>query len=435
MRSRITHLPAQWNRARLGEVASINPESLGAGIPFDFKFGYIDITAVSQGEISWSVVTEHAFGTSPSRARRRVQEGDLLFGTVRPANRSHGYVPQRIGELVASTGFAVVRPYRSISDPRFLLHLILGSDIGTQARQAEVGSNYPAVNERDLARFEVSLPPLPEQRRIAEILDTLDEAIRKTEQVIAKLQQMKQGLLHDLLTRGIDDNGELRDPDRHPEQFKDSPLGRIPSGWRVYQLADLAEFITSGSRGWAAFYSDTGPLFLRIANLTREHINLRFASMVHVRPPQGSEGKRTAVREGDLLISITADLGIIGVVPSGLGEAYVNQHVALTRLDKVRADARWLGHYLAGRAGQQQFDRLNDQGAKSGLNLGAVGWLHVSLPVMTEQVHLASILDDHDALIRQEQVNAEKLRTLKHGLMDDLLTGGVRVSVPEDAAA
>ncbi len=74
------------------------------------------------------------------------------------------------------------------------------------------------------------LPPLPEQRRIAEILDTLDEAIRKTEQVIAKLQQMKQGLLHDLLTRGIDDNGELRDPERHPEQFKDSPLGRIPRG-------------------------------------------------------------------------------------------------------------------------------------------------------------------------------------------------------------
>ena len=84
------------------------------------------------------------------------------------------------------------------------------------------------------------LPPLPEQRRIAEILDTLDEAIRKTEQVIAKLQQMKQGLLHDILTRGIDDNGELRDPDRHPEQFKDSPLGRIPRGWEVRPLKDLS---------------------------------------------------------------------------------------------------------------------------------------------------------------------------------------------------
>ena len=279
------------------------------------------------------------------------------------------------------------------------------------------------------------LPPLPEQRRIAEILDTLDEAIRKTEQVIAKLQQMKQGLLHDLLTRGIDDNGELRDPERHPEQFKDSPLGRIPREWEVRRLADIAVFITSGSRGWAAFYSDTGPLFLRIGNLTREHINLRFESVMHVRPPRGSEGKRTGVEEGDLLISITADLGIIGIAPADLGEAYVNQHVALIRLEHARAHSRWLGHYLAGRAGQRQFERLNDQGAKSGLNLPAVGWLQVALPPMLEQVRMARVLDDHDARIRQEKLTAEKLRTLKHGLMDDLLTGRVRVSVPEEAAA
>jgi type I restriction enzyme S subunit len=95
----------------------------------------------------------------------------------------------------------------------------------------------------DLSQVPIRVPPLPEQRRVAEILDTLDEAIRKTEQVIAKLQQMKQGLLHDLLTRGIDDNGELRDPDRHPEQFKDSPLGRIPERWEVLPLGQVAEML------------------------------------------------------------------------------------------------------------------------------------------------------------------------------------------------
>ncbi len=97
------------------------------------------------------------------------------------------------------------------------------------------------ISSSTLREFAVPLPPLPEQRRIAEILDTLDEAIRKTEQVIAKLQQMKQGLLHDLLTRGIDENGELRDPERHPEQFKDSPLGRIPREWEVAPLENLAD--------------------------------------------------------------------------------------------------------------------------------------------------------------------------------------------------
>src|SRR5690606_33484545 len=89
---------------------------------------------------------------------------------------------------------------------------------------------------KDLVAFPICLPPLPEQRRIAAILDTLDEAIRQTEALIAKLKQIKRGLLHDLLTRGIDDNGELRDPERHPEQFRDSPLGRVPRGWMVSRL-------------------------------------------------------------------------------------------------------------------------------------------------------------------------------------------------------
>lgn len=87
-----------------------------------------------------------------------------------------------------------------------------------------------------------------------------------------------------------------------------------------------AELVTSGSRGWARYYSDEGALFLRIGNLTRDHINMRFDDIVLVNPPKSSEGKRTSVKTGDLLISITADLGIIAVIPTGFGEAYVNQH-------------------------------------------------------------------------------------------------------------
>ena len=130
----------------------------------------------------------------------------------------------------------------------------------------------------DLAEWmsgEVNLPPLPEQRQIAAILDTIEDAIHKTEQIIAKLKQVKQGLLHDLLTRGIDDNGELRDPERHPEQFKDSPLGRVPWGWEVTQLGHVLSRIEAGSSpscpdrwtspvsaarysGWSARHGRTG---------------------------------------------------------------------------------------------------------------------------------------------------------------------------------
>src|SRR5690606_3266369 len=78
--------------------------------------------------------------------------------------------------------------------------------------------------------------PLEEQQQVSKILDVVDEALRRTEQLVEKLKLAKQGLLHDLLTRGIDDNGELRDPIRHPEQFTDSPLGRIPRSWEAHPL-------------------------------------------------------------------------------------------------------------------------------------------------------------------------------------------------------
>ncbi|MCA9610516.1 MAG: hypothetical protein KC619_33200, partial [Myxococcales bacterium] len=242
-------------------------------------------------------------------------------------------------------------------------------------------------------------------------------------------------LLHDLLTRGIDENGELRDPERHPEQFKDSPLGRIPKAWEMKELAQLSEFVTSGSRGWAAYYADSGPLFIRIGNLTREHINLRFSNLQHVLPPDSSEGKRTALQPGDLLISITADLGIIGVVPDGLGEAYVNQHIALVRIDPARANSRWVGQYMAAPIAQEQIRRLDDPGAKAGLNLPTVRALLCALPSRGEQDEMAARVDALDARIVREERMRAKFDLMKRGLMEDLLTGRVRVTALLEEAA
>jgi type I restriction enzyme S subunit len=89
-------------------------------------------------------------------------------------------------------------------------------------------SGFPKINREELGEFSAYFPPIEEQRRIADIHDAADDAIRQTERLITKLRQVKTGLLHDLLTRGIDEQERLRDPVAHPEQFKDSPVGRIP---------------------------------------------------------------------------------------------------------------------------------------------------------------------------------------------------------------
>lgn len=204
------------------------------------------------------------------------------------------------------------------------------------------------------------------------------------------------------------------------------------SKWLVQPLGDLAALITSGSRGWAQHYSSTGAIFLRIGNLTRDHIGLRLNDLQRVRPPTCAEGLRTRVMPDDVLISVTADLGIIGLVPASLGEAYVNQHIALVRLDKARINPAWVAHYLASKAGQDQFRRLNDAGAKAGLNLRNIADLRIPVPPRQEQdaiVQAIKCIDDRIAAdaAALEQMTAVRAAFAEALIRGRLLTGAVAV--------
>lgn len=283
------------------------------------------------------------------------------------------------------------------------------------------GSGIPHVDKEVLGKLEILKLPPDEQLLVAKILNTLDHAIEQTDTLTAKQQRIKTGLMQDLLTKGIDEQGNIRSEVTHA--FKDSPLGRIPVEWEVKQLGEVATQLTSGSRGWARYYSNEGAIFLRIGNLTREHINLRLDDLVFVHLSDSCEGKRTSVCKGDLLISITADLGIIGVIPTGFGEAYVNQHIALVRLNQDVVYPRFVGHLLNGAAGVQQIDKLNESGAKAGLNLPTVGRLHIVVPKVSEQERISELLDTIDSQIEYEKANLNKLWHQKAGLMYDLLTG------------
>jgi type I restriction enzyme S subunit len=178
-------------------------------------------------------------------ATKRLKDGDILLegsggGPGKPVGRVALFRDDGNGPYLCSNFFRTLRPGKN-ADPGFLAWRLLclyRQPVIWQFQQQTTG--IINLKHGDYLEQQILLPPLPEQHRIAEILDTLDDAIRKTEQVIAKLQQMKQGLLHDLLTRGIDEKGELRDPEQHPEQFKDSPLGRIPKDWEILSALSVA---------------------------------------------------------------------------------------------------------------------------------------------------------------------------------------------------
>lgn len=287
------------------------------------------------------------------------------------------------------------------------------------------GSGIPHVDKEVIGKLDLLAFPKSEQSKIAEVLGTVDQAIEQTEALIAKQQRIKTGLMQDLLTRGIDEHGQLRTEQTHA--FKDSPLGRIPVEWGVQTLESVSEFVTSGSRGWAQYYSTEGALFLRIGNLTRKHINMRFDDVIRVSPPASSEGERTAVKKDDLLISITADLGIVAVIPDGFETAYVNQHIALTRLDRTQAHARFVGWFFNGQLGQAQFDKLNESGAKAGLNLPSIKNLQIPVPSLDEQAKIAQAIDATTQKTDEFHARLVKCQSLKRALMQDLLTGRKRV--------
>lgn len=287
----------------------------------------------------------------------------------------------------------IIRAKRGI-DQSFLFWSLVHRDI----RRYISGGTRTKLTQAEMRSIELRVPPATEQRMVAEILDAADAQIRLTGELREKWRRARTGIVRDL-TGG---------------------------DWPSCRLGDLAGAVTSGSRGWARYYASEGATFIRIGNLTRAHINLRFESLTRVAVPHGSEGSRTGLQPGDVLISITADLGAIGVVPEDLGEAYINQHIALVRVDAAKANPRWVGHFLSSPRGQRQFQRLNDQGAKAGLNLPTVSNLEVALPSVEEQTRAVAAMDEVDARIAALSDEIVKLTRLRSGLMTDLLSGRVR---------
>ena len=289
------------------------------------------------------------------------------------------------------------------------------------------GSAQPFIKPSTIRSSWIVYPRhILEQIKIAEILLTVDQAIEQTEALIAKHQRIKTGLMQGLLTRGIGNDGNLRSEETH--EFKDSPLGRIPVDWKVRSINSISDFVTSGARGWAKYYSHEGAVFLRIGNLTRDHINMRLDDTVFVQPPTNAEGLRTAVLPRDVLISVTADLGIVGVIPDDFGEGYVNQHIALIRISDTEVNQRFIAWFLQSRAGQIQIERHNEAGAKAGLNLPTIRSLLVASPSSCEQGHIAQMLDTATNAISCLQTEMTKQIRLKTALMQDLLTGDVSVT-------
>ena len=393
------NLPDGWREVVLSDVAEVNPDTLRASTKPDFAFGYIDISQID-GPGQCAGWTEQTFGEAPSRARRRVRAGDVLVSTVRPYLRSFAQVPPASLPLVASTGFAVVRASGE-SDQQFLYQHILHASFIDHLTPRMTGSNYPAVSASDVEAYPIDLPPLDEQRRIAEVLRSVDEAIAAADAAASSAENLLIRVRDETILQPKWDTTTLADAtsaglftDGDWVESKDQdPNGDV----RLIQLADIGD----------GFFVDK----------SRRYLTMEKAHQLRC----------TFLEEGDLLIARMPDpLGRCCLFPDISQPSVTVVDVCVVRASQITSN-RYLNHAIATSDFRSQVLACASGTTRSRVSRGNLGRLELAMPPLAEQEAIAAELDQISIVAGEQRQAAERLRDLKQGLMSDLLSGRVRV--------
>lgn len=288
------------------------------------------------------------------------------------------------------------------------------------------GTGIPHVDRKVLEDFQVFRPVSSEQARIATILDTLDTTIRQTEAIIEKLKQIKQGLLHDLLTRGIDANGALRPPQSQaPHLYKDSPLGWIPREWEIKQGCQVCSEIVVGIVVRPTqYYCASGVPILRSANVREQGLTLDDVVFMNSRDHKSQQ--KSAVRPGDVLTVRTGYPGTSCVVDDQVTEANCVD-IIISRPSAGTSPHYW-AMWINSSFGKEQVLRVQGGLAQQHFNVSELAAMWVAMPRSSEQAEIVERVGSMNVRMLAEERSVALIRDVKFGLMDDLLTGRVRIN-------
>ncbi len=403
---------AHWPTSQIDRsgIARVNAETLSNATSSEFTFRYIDISSVSNGTIDWSTVPSVRFADAPSRARRVLDVGDTMICTVRPLLMSHASLGLLEREpIVCSTGFAVISNDGGLH-PDFLKHLPFAEQVTRQLIAWQCGTNYPAVNERDIRRLVVPVPPPDEQVAIARILDAVDTVLERTRAEVERARELGRSLLEDAFEN-------LRAP-------------RL-------QLRDFATDVRYGTskassdRGW-------GNPVLRIPNVIGD--SLAFEDMAFVELPT-SDVERLQLEDGDLLLVRTNGnpnyVGRAGVFRRPDARTWVYASYLIRVRLKSGLLPEFVNAYLGLERGRRELlRRVTTSAGNHNINSNSIRLLRLPVPndedAQSRIVELARACREHAAAL---VTKVRALAVLKNSLMHDLLTGRVRVHDASKVAA
>lgn len=333
---------------------------------------------------------------------------------------------------MASVGMAINQDVKALVpaagvSPAYLLRLL--QFIQARAEAQAVGSTVKGIRIQDYLDIAVPLADKGAQPVIARVLDTLDTAIHETEAIIAKLKAVKQGLLHDLLTRGIDANGELRPPQADaPHLYKESPLGWVPKEWDVLALGCCCVKIADRDHTTPTYVED-GVLMISPTNLLGdEEIDFAGAKRISRRAHETNR-KKTDLAPGDIILHrIGAGLGRVRLVKAWMPEFSILHSMAQLRSNPRQMTSEFMLWAMRTETTKRQMGLGTQSIGVPDLGLDKISNFLVVKPPLLEQEEVARRLNVLQSRADAETSDLSKLSTLKSGLMDDLLTGRIRVT-------
>jgi type I restriction enzyme S subunit len=420
-----------WSKIPLGKLAK---KLVNGGTP------PTDVARFWNGRIPWVTgadftlsgigefrrfVSEEAISQT---ATNMIERGQLLIVT-RTGVGKLAIAPCNIAISQDITGFCVDE---NQATPEFLYHRMRRGV--EDLKKLNQGTSINGIIRADLENYPVELPPLPQQRRIAEILSTADEAMEQTEALIAKYQQIKAGLMHDLFTRGVTAAGQLR-PTRQeaPQLYKEEPrFGWTPNEWQPENFGDKIELVHGYQFRDFDFVEDGIPV-VKIGQVTEDGLDLSTCSFVS--RDRLNSFQEIQIKQGDVLMALTgATLGKTCIVEETNTDLLQNYRVG--RFEPRKPETVHKGFLFAllgfSKIRRQIFDKVNS-GAQGNVGKADFERVRICLPSYDEQVLIHEVFDALQRKIKTEQSVAAKLRAQKHGLMQDLLTGRVPMRVAEPA--
>lgn len=425
---------AEWRVSSLGDLADI---AIGGTPPRDIErywakghqdgFPWVAISDIHDRVISETKEQITAEGIRNSNVKP-VSKGTVLMSF----KLSLGRVAFAGCDLFTNEAIAAFKTRGAIAD-EYLFYVLPES---VRKTATDVAIKGATLNKESLRAIRIPYPNLPDQKKIATVLSSIDAAIEKTEALIEKYQQIKAGLMHDLFTRGVLPNGQLRPPrEQAPELYQRTPIGWIPTEWKRQSVSLVIESIADGPFGsnlkTEHYVVDPGVRVVRLQNVAEYEYN--DADKAFVSDRHAAYLLRNKVIAGDVLIAGLGEerypVGRACCYPGDLPPAINKADCFRARCRSDVMENKFFMLFLNSELARKQIRRYEQGVTRPRINTGNLKRIDVCIPEIGEQHKIVAKFEAIQSSLRVQQESAEKLRLQKGGLMQDLLTGKVPVTV------